>query len=871
MTTRVTITKAGRSDPYGVALVVGQIATVTDQFALDLVRQGFATDTDNVMGFNPSSFVNHSYSPDTAKPNQPISGELAGINSFVNGLSVVNGTDAAAANTSKIQAALTAGGLVQILTPGTYYVDTQQSLVISSKTKLVLGSGVVLTARSGRVSPLIRNKYAGNLIAAPQLVRASNIVTVSEPGHTKINGDQVFVSLGSTASFRGLVTVQGVIAGSSWQYASTGTDGNAGAITTYYSLIPVRQTLAGSAFVATAFYVTVTEAGHDKFPGMHVWIGKDGGDNFAPGISVVSKVTADTWTYATTAAAGTATGTFAMSYDYDIEIDGGVIDGNRAGAGNLPLGSGNQHSTVWLGCVSNCVINSRIGGSLVRGIAAFNAANLYLGPKWSCFDNLVGCQVEGGGRNLVVNQALPGSSALYTTSAQKTDDYVAFTGTAIVGGAGNYDDFASPYGLSGFYGIDVQRICPINALNGVKLTAHNTCPYYGTIHVGAVFSRNLDNTDLYTRGNAVCIFDDGPGLVGTTIDVLDITGPIEWTDPLGSGGILLGGAGTINVARIRGLSPEVGTTYGVQLAQTMTVKLLDIFESKLIPLGSSKPVLNFPGGVVRRLVVRNSHMKVGALQPCIYLGGGTVNEIALSGNLISAETSGAGDLIQCDFAASLTKVSFDGTRTEPGAFGPSSILVFSDVAMGNLDIFVDNHDVLSASGIRSSGTGLTGTVNMYLGGAVKWTAIGGNNFLQVGGGTWNLWGGLNNRNSLPATKMFLIGFGTPTYKSIGFTQVLTPGATPAVDCGLGNNMTLAIGANATATLGAPTNVPPAGTAVTMTFTQDATGGRNMAFNAAYIFPTAWSNTGNTANTISEVTFVSNGTKLIAQGANVWHT
>lgn len=88
MTTRVTITKAGRRDSYGIELVVGQTITVDDQFALDLVRQGFASDTDAVMGFNPSSFVNHSYSPNSPKPNQPLSEELAGMARIINGLLV---------------------------------------------------------------------------------------------------------------------------------------------------------------------------------------------------------------------------------------------------------------------------------------------------------------------------------------------------------------------------------------------------------------------------------------------------------------------------------------------------------------------------------------------------------------------------------------------------------------------------------------------------------------------------------------------------------------------------------------------------------------------------------------------------------------
>lgn len=102
-------------------------------------------------------------------------------------------------------------------------------------------------------------------------------------------------------------------------------------------------------------------------------------------------------------------------------------------------------------------------------------------------------------------------------------------------------------------------------------------------------------------------------------------------------------------------------------------------------------------------------------------------------------------------------------------------------------------------------------------------------------------------------------------------QVVAFSATPALNCDLGGIVTIDTTLTAGITWAAPSNVPPAGEEVKITMTQDGVGGRAVAWNAAYIFPTAWSNTGNTANTISEATFVSNGTKLIAQGANVWHT
>lgn len=77
-------------------------------------------------------------------------------------------------------------------------------------------------------------------------------------------------------------------------------------------------------------------------------------------------------------------------------------------------------------------------------------------------------------------------------------------------------------------------------------------------------------------------------------------------------------------------------------------------------------------------------------------------------------------------------------------------------------------------------------------------------------------------------------------------------------------------ATAASTFGAPSKIPAAGEAVTVIITQDGTGGWAISWNAAYVFPSAWSNTGNTAGKKSVARFVSDGSKLIAQGANSWY-
>lgn len=66
-------------------------------------------------------------------------------------------------------------------------------------------------------------------------------------------------------------------------------------------------------------------------------------------------------------------------------------------------------------------------------------------------------------------------------------------------------------------------------------------------------------------------------------------------------------------------------------------------------------------------------------------------------------------------------------------------------------------------------------------------------------------------------------------------------------------------------------MPRKGVRVKVFLVQDGTGGRTVTWGTNYVFPTAWSDTGNTASTRSSVVFVSDGTKLVAQGANSWTT
>lgn len=101
-------------------------------------------------------------------------------------------------------------------------------------------------------------------------------------------------------------------------------------------------------------------------------------------------------------------------------------------------------------------------------------------------------------------------------------------------------------------------------------------------------------------------------------------------------------------------------------------------------------------------------------------------------------------------------------------------------------------------------------------------------------------------------------------------QVVTFGAAPALNCDLGGVVSLSTAITSAITWAAPTNIPPAGERLTIAMVQDGTGGWAVSWNAAYVFPTAWSNAGNTAGKKSIANFVSDGTALVLVGTNSWY-
>jgi hypothetical protein len=176
------------------------------------------------------------------------------------------------------------------------------------------------------------------------------------------------------------------------------------------------------------------------------------------------------------------------------------------------------------------------------------------------------------------------------------------------------------------------------------------------------------------------------------------------------------------------------------------------------------------------------------------------------------------------------------------------------------------------------------------------SGIGGNQFYGLyifGGGSWtntyysDAWGSvLGNTikyvqhfhdplSSQGAIAVYRDQSVNDTTKIVGATLTLgngmverrfqlTDAATIAVDSSRSNHFYVSLGGNRT--MGVPTNATT-GQRITFAIYQDGTGGRTLAFSTSPGgYKSAWSDTGNTANKVSTISFTFDGTAWIQTGA-----
>lgn len=562
----------------------------------------------------------------------------------VSGLAQSNTTAAATANTSAIQAALTAGGLVQITQPGTYYVN--KTLLQPSNSQLLMGQGVTLKLFANAACNILRNVNAGVTITAASFVRASNVVTVTEPGHPRNVGDVVFVAnLATDTSFNGLQTITAVTS-STWTYASSGSNGSP---TGFGYLTPANVRLAAANFVRATNIVTVTETGHSRQVGDSVYIANLAADtSFNGTYQITASTPGVSWTYASTGSNGSPTGTGVVAGDNNLGVVGGAIDGNKV---NQPTGSGSYVN------VSACfgVIYGNVGRLSVQNVSGLyqtkycywvynatdvNFVNCYFNTPSDCI------HFEGPGDRLNVSQIFGNSG----------DDVVAFTNTNGAS-AGSYLGFASPSGLGNFGVCKVEGIFPSNsdAPALVKVTGDaSTSMRYLAIN-------ELNGTLSATGNHAVAIVDDTASLTGMSIAEVSIRNVFITGGNTVSNLLQLNASGVIGKIRAENLfwtSAHAGF-YAVQIQSgTTNLKKLEIIGFKNNFNGSSSQSGILQQGTLTDLLIDQWEWQANTTSPMLALtNAGTITDLKITNGLMTGSAA-AGYCITQSGTTTLTRAMF---------------------------------------------------------------------------------------------------------------------------------------------------------------------------------------------------------------------
>ena len=278
---------------------------------------------------------------------------------------------------------------------------------------------------------LIRNKSAQNGVYVNGLTVSSGKFTMPEPGHSRSVGDQVYVAgfLTNTA-LNGLKTVTAVTPGVSWAFAASGvaptnTSGQLAFAATY-------NPLAAGSFVRASNVVTVTEAGHTRGIGDHIWIEGLATDTTFNGAHEITGVTTGvSWTYSSTGSNGSPTGTAQLLGDRNINIEV-ELDGN---IDNVTSNGWGCHGAVFINCSnSSATIRDSKNMRYGRTLAGFNVSD-FRAPYTHASSNCgVGVQFDGSCDRVFVGVA---------EGLGYFDDVLAW---GVTSAAGPFGDTTSPCG-----------------------------------------------------------------------------------------------------------------------------------------------------------------------------------------------------------------------------------------------------------------------------------------------------------------------------------------------------------------------------------------------------------------------------------------
>lgn len=640
----------------------------------------------------------------------------------------------AAVNSAAIQAALDAGGTVTLITPGTYLVD--KTLKIGSHTSLIIGNNVWLKLADSADCALIRNTDCQNALKSSQVSVAGGVATVTEPGHTWVVGDIVYIENADQATFNGAKTITAV-SGETWSFVYAGSVPT-NAVTSRI-FIGRYNPHSGTNFVRASNVVTVTETGHTRQVGDHVYIAGLATDTTFNGMAKITDTTPGiSWTYSSAGSDGSPTGTAQLLGNTGIELHGFRYNGNKA----------NQAADLFQAFTA---VFCNVGNSYFDIAMATNYwwRGLYLANAGAC--NIPRMVAENGAVGLQFDSHCNAIDVGVAYGRALSDDILAW---GVTGNAGEFGDTACPSGQGSMGTLKVSRINGDSPTGLLKLYCY-TGYDLGTVHVGSITGRGRAIAGDATAGVS------GGTMTRLVVDHVDAS-PLE----AGQTGIAFSGLtsyGDVQIKNAVDNYTSTATTFFVYASTTVNRLFFDNLFSETY--NTSYPVVGIgSGGVVRDLSLYNSRITAGNGGDAIRIFSDAtvtmlkINNVEFSGSGAAGSANYYGTMISHDAGGTLSRVTLNGLDLTVGQF--SSFLKLSGGAQ-TVEVDLTNVNSLGNAGKGSSlitDNSSSTSANVRFSNMRFGSGPANNIFQLAGSGTWKIHGaGLH----LPvANKFALLTTGT---------------------------------------------------------------------------------------------------------------
>ncbi len=529
----------------------------------------------------------------------------------------------AAQNASAIQKALNQTGFVTLNTPGVYQVD--KTLLIDDYTELSLGQGVQLYIANGSNCALIRGIDTQNAFTTAMVSVSGGTATFTEYGHTRTVGQQVYIEAAQgNTSLNGAQTITAVTA-NTWSFSNAGTNPTNPAGSRIF--VARYNPLSGANFTRASNVVTVTETGHKRQSGDHVYVAGLGGANSFNGMAEITSSSPDagTWTYANTGTNETATGTAQLLGNTGIKLTNFSYDGNKANNNNDLY----QAFTAIFVNIGNSVFDlPSVQNATWRALTLMNAGH----------NSVPRIHNANGGVAMQIDSFCNGNDFGVLEAYNCTDDIFAM---GVTYGSGSFGDTACPSGQAS------NGFNTVKATRGYSPTAHVKLFCYTGYDNGVLRVGEISGTGAAIQGDTTSGVSGGT-MTEFIVDRIDVTPTAVGQTTIAFGGLT--NYGNVRIGNVIDNTSSLATTFFCNIGATQINKLTwDNLQS--LTYGTSYAPINLANGaVIQDLSLNGCLLSGGNGQNFVQIqSGASVRDLRIN----SVEYRGAGAALSANFYGNL--------------------------------------------------------------------------------------------------------------------------------------------------------------------------------------------------------------------------